>query len=300
MTTTFPTNFEDTKKLFSTTFKTHTQNITVWAGFLSVSLLVYYFLSSGDFSFLLTYAAFMRCFGFGLLNYKMWSSKSAKGVSIKTMELYLATFLVRLISIMRHQGYLPFDKTGDWFYHLVEGMSLVAVALILYGMFDPLLPTYDEKYDKFGNFKIPGEYGAIFIVIPCIALALLFHPTLNRNFISDTCWTLSMYIEAVAMLPQIYMFQKQASDNAGTVEALIGHTVFALGFSRVFELIFWLGSFKELSDHSGSRLPGYIVLFSQIAHLVIMGDFFYYYFKSLSKGVPMELPNAAYGSFVEV
>lgn len=67
-------------------------------------------------------------------------------------------------------------------------------------------------------------------------------------------------------------------------QALIGHTVFALGFSRIFELIFWLGSFKELSDHNGSRLPGYIVLVSQLGHLIIMGDFFYYYFKSLSKG----------------
>ena len=28
------------------------------------------------------------------------------------------------------------------------------------------------------------------------------------------------------------------------LKALIGHTIFALGFSRVFELIFWLGSFR--------------------------------------------------------
>ena len=50
----------------------------------------------------------------------MWSSKSAKGVSLKTLELYALTFLVRLLSIMRHQGYLPFDKSGDWFYHTVS------------------------------------------------------------------------------------------------------------------------------------------------------------------------------------
>ena len=62
----------------------------------------------------------MRCFGFGLLNFRMWSSKSAKGVSLKTLELYALTFLVRLLSIMRHQGYLPFDKSGDWFYHTVS------------------------------------------------------------------------------------------------------------------------------------------------------------------------------------
>ena len=41
-----------------------------------------------------TYAAFMRCFGFGLLNYKMWSSKSAKGISIKTMVLIVTIILL--------------------------------------------------------------------------------------------------------------------------------------------------------------------------------------------------------------
>lgn len=76
----------------------------------------------------------------------------------------------------------------------------------------------------------------------------------------------------------------------GGVEPLIGHTIFALGFSRIFELIFWLGSFRELADHAGSRLPGYVVLISQLAHLIVMGDFFYYYFQSISQGLPMELP----------
>ena len=42
--------------------------------------------------------------------------------------------------------------------------------------------------------------------------------SLNREFFSDVAWTLSMYLEAVAMLPQIYMFQKQASDQGGIVE----------------------------------------------------------------------------------
>jgi ER lumen protein retaining receptor len=72
---------------------------------------------------------------------------------------------------------------------------------------------------------------------------------------------------------------------------LIGHTVFALGFSRIFELIFWIVSFRELADVAGSRLPGYIVLLSQLGQVVIMADFFYYYFKSLTKGLPMQLPS---------
>ena len=49
----------------------------------------------------------------------------------------------------------------------------------------------------------------------------LFCSTLNREWLSDVSWTYSMYLEAVAMLPQIFMFQKQASDQGGIVEVRI-------------------------------------------------------------------------------
>lgn len=237
----------------------------------------------------------MRCFGLGLLNFKMWSVNSASGVSVKTLELYGFVFIFRLLSILRHQGYLPFDKTGDWFYHVVEIMSMIAVSMAIYGIFGPLMATYAEKHDRFGNLHIPSEFGAIYLLVPCIIVATIFHPSLNREFFSDTCWAVSMFLESVAMLPQIYMFERQAADEGGTVETLLGHTVFALGSARIFELIFWLGSFKELSDHSGSRIPGYLILLSQVGHLVLLGDFFYYYFKSVSRGLPMELPTTYSG-----
>lgn len=123
-----------------------------------------------------TYAAFMRCFGFCLLNFKMWSSKSAKGVSVKTLELYAFTFLARLASILRHQGYLPFDKTGDWFYHVVEIFSLIAVGFAAFAIFSPLNSSYEEKYDRFGNLYIPSVAGVAYVAVPCIILAILFHP----------------------------------------------------------------------------------------------------------------------------
>lgn len=116
-------------------FVSQRSNLYLWGGFVIISLIVYFFLSSGDFSFLLTYAALWRCFGLAVLNYKIWSSKSAKSVSAKTLQLYAVVFVVRLLSIMRHQGYLPFDKTGDWFYHFVEFLSLGTILLALYGIF---------------------------------------------------------------------------------------------------------------------------------------------------------------------
>jgi hypothetical protein len=106
----------------------------------------------------------------------MWTAKTASGVSVKTLQLYALTFFARLLSILRHQGYLPFDKTGDWFYHLVETMSLVAVMLAIYGIFVPLISTYGEKHDRFGNLHIPSEFGALYLMVPCIILAVIFHP----------------------------------------------------------------------------------------------------------------------------
>ncbi len=77
---------------------------------------------------------------------------------------------------MRHQGYLPFDKTGDWFYHVVETLSLGAVCLAIFGIFGPLKPSYEEKFDKFGNLYVAPEFGAVYIAIPCIMIAIVFHP----------------------------------------------------------------------------------------------------------------------------
>src|SRR5689334_13943976 len=118
----------------------------------------------------------MRCFGFGVLNYRMWGHKSAKSVSVKTLQLYSLVFLFRLLSILRHQGYLPFDKTGDWFYHLVEIASFASVALAMFGVFGSLISTYEERYDKFGALYIPSEFGAFWCIIPCIIVAVVFHP----------------------------------------------------------------------------------------------------------------------------
>jgi len=287
-----PKSLEDIKDIL----KPHNENLKIYCLLFSLVFLIYYFVSSGDFSFLLTLSAFLRFFGFGLLNYKVWTEKTVAGLSVKTLEVYVLVFINRLVSILRHEQYLPFDRSGDWFYHTVEIFSLFAVCLAIYGVFKPFRATYEESNDKFGAYLIPSQLGVVYLILPCLILAIFFHPSLNKEFLADTAWTNSMYLEAVAMLPQIYMFQRKAANDKGTVEPLIGHTMFALGFSRIGELVFWLSSFTELADQSGGSMPGYVVLFSQIIHLIVMADYFYYYFRSMSKGVPMELPNSYAGA----
>jgi len=263
-------------------------NVLMWAGFFSASLFVYFMMSGGDFSFLMTYGGMARTFGFGILNLKTFKSQRATGVSIKTLQLYVIVFFFRLTSIIRHEGYLPYDKSGDWLYHFVEGMSLVLASLALYACMVPFKHTYQAELDKFGELMVPPGTGAVYLAAPILLLAIIVHPNLNADFISDTAWTYAMYLESAALLPQLYMFQKQSS---GVVELLTAHFVFALGFGRVMEFLFWIYSYHELADASGSKLPGYLALFSLAVQIIMMLDFFWYYYLAVKNATPLVLPS---------
>ena len=58
----------------------------------------------------------------------------------------------------------------------------------------------------------------IFVRVVTFACVQVVHPTLNKDFLSDTAWTFSMYLESMAIVPQLFMFQKQAK---GIVEVLV-------------------------------------------------------------------------------
>lgn len=189
-------------------------------------------------------------------------------------QIYVIVFASRLASILRHEGYLPYDKSGDWFYHVVETLSLIFAATAIYLLKFKFGSTYDESKDAFGNLRVPSYAGIVYIVVPCFLVALVFHPSLNKDYFSDISWTFSMYLESLALFPQLYMFQKQANSP---IEVLVSHSVFVLGFARVVEMAFWMWSFHELADRSGGKLVGYAVLISQFIQVFLMGDFFYFF-----------------------
>jgi len=263
-------------------------NVLIWAGFFTVSLMIYSFLSGGDFSFLMTYGALARMFGFGILNVKTFKSNRATGVSIKTLQLYSLVFFFRLTSIIRHEGYLPYDKSGDWLYHLIEILALFFTSSALYACMYPFKSTYQKDLDTFGELNVPPGFGAVYLAVPIAIVAIFVHPNLNSDFFSDTAWTFAIYLESAALVPQLYMFQKQSS---GVVELLTAHFVAALGFGRCMEFFFWIYSYHELANSSGSKLPGYLALIAQFVQLVLMLDFFWYYYIAVKNATPLVLPS---------
>lgn len=61
----------------------------------------------------------------------------------------------------------------------------------------------------------------------------IFHPKLNNNLFTDVAWTFAIYVEAVAVMPQLFMFQSQG----GEIEAFTSHWVFCIGAARLMHLV---------------------------------------------------------------
>ena len=124
----------------------------------------------------------------------------------------------------------------------------------------------------------------------CCILALVAHPSTKHWFLNRVLWALCVYLEAISVLPQLRMLQKEP-----TVERWTANYVFALGIARFFSCAHWV---LQLFDGNsfiftalGSGLWPVMVLVSEIVQTGILADFCYYYIKSLASGdAVMRLP----------
>ena len=94
---------------------------------------------------------------------------------------------------------------------------------VLYLMKFKFRPTQDPSID---TFKV--EY----LVGPCVLLAFIF----NYSFtFTEILWSFSIFIEAVAILPQLFMLQR-----TGEAETITTHYLAALGAYRALYLPNWI------------------------------------------------------------
>lgn len=269
-------SFKDPEKLKLLVMQSvQTQGFKVWGGFFLSVVAVFWIFSSGDFSFLLTCSSIVSMFSFLMVAMAIENGKTVKGVSLKMMECYILIFFFRLIAIIPFEGYLPFDKSGDWLYQVCEAFNLCLSGSIVYCCRVQYAASYDAAPDSFNH---------IFIIAPAAVIALILHPHLNNFLPSDISWAFALYLESVTVLPQLFMFMRE-----GRAATHTSHFLAAQALSRLMSFIFWASSFSELSDpnHSIKQFVGNWVVCIQLLQLVVMGDFIYHYIRCLQKGLPV-------------
>ena len=275
--------FNDPEKLFFELQK-RKKDVFFWIIAITIITFITIFISSQDYSFLLVLSSLTQMFAFIIVVIKVYTFQNSSGLSINTLICYALLLSARLFTNLLFSGYLPSDNSGDWFYQLTEIISLLCVLLLIY----LTLIVYTETSD-YTNDKVPFYY----LAIPTFILACIVHTSLNGFLPTDITWCFSMYLEAVAIFPQIQLFVVKK----GQIETYTSHYVALCGLSRLLSLIFWWDTYPELNTQDGNSISlfcnycGYFIIASQVIQLLIMIDYYYLYFKSLFKGEAMNTLN---------
>jgi len=200
---------------------------------------------------------------FVVLVLKINATKSCRGISLKTQELYTLVFVCRyldlfsnFISMYNTIMKIVFLGTSFSILYLMRGHKVIKV-------------TYDREQDTFRYH---------FLVLPCAVLALLIH---NAWTPFEVVWTFSIYLEAVAILPQLVLLQRTQN-----IDNLTGNYVFLLGLYRGLYILNWI--YRYFTE---PHYIQWIVWISGIVQTILYLDFFYYYIKSWKNNVKLALPS---------
>jgi len=194
-----------------------------------------------------------------ILLLKIWKTRSCAGISGKSQLLFALVYISRYLDLFTNyiSLYNSFMKT------VFIGTSLAT----LYLMYIKFKATYDRNHD---TFRIE------FLLIPTTLLGLL----VNHEFTPlEVLWTFSIYLESVAILPQLFLVSK-----TGEAETITSHYLMALGSYRALYLINWIWRYYFEGFYD------LIAIVAGIVQTVLYCDFFYLYVTRVIRGRALRLP----------
>jgi len=198
-----------------------------------------------------------------LLLLKIWKSKKVEGISGKTQILFLIVYLTRYLDV-----FFTFISLYNTTMKVLFVGASSATVYMIYGH-KQVAPTYDRHND---TFKIE------LVLIPTFILSLIPHFHYAFTFL-EVLWAFSIYLEALAIMPQLFMLTK-----TGNAETITSHYLFALGAYRAFYIINWIYRYMGEEHHYDP-----IAIFAGIIQTVLYCDFFYLYVTKVLKGKKIEV-----------
>lgn len=194
-----------------------------------------------------------------ILLQKIWRTRSCAGISGKSQILFAIVYTTR---------YLDLVTTYISAYNTVMKVVFIGASYAtLYLIYLKFKATYDHNHD---TFRVE------FLLAPAVVLALL----INHDFsVLEILWTFSIYLESVAILPQLFLVSK-----TGEAESITSHYLFALGSYRALYLLNWV--YRYLAEEHYDL----IAIVAGVVQTVLYCDFFYLYITKVLKGKKLQLP----------
>ena len=207
----------------------------------------------------------LHLISFVIIIYKIYKDKSCKGVSAKTFEIYLLVFCTRYLDLFMY--FISIYNTT------MKILFIGASAFIIFLM--RFSPNFKNTYDRANGDFFPHIYLVVFAII----MTLVIH----KNWtLWGLTWSFSLWLESVAVLPQIAIIAK--TDGVFTYTA---HYLAALGSYRFFYIILWIYRYVK----EGRIL--WVSVFSGVLQVLLYADFFYLYIKNVRKILSSDLPTVS-------
>lgn len=201
-----------------------------------------------------------------LILLRIMQQRTCAGLSKKTQMAYALVFTLRYLDL--------FTSFYSLYNTILKVLFIASSYWILWLMTSDtdIANTYDSTND---NVRLE------FVVAPCIVLALF---TCIDYSVMEVLWTISIYLEAVAVLPQLFLLQK-----TGECETLSSHYIACLGGYRSLYLLNWI--YRYFTEEGYYYQAGvFIVWGAGLVQTLIYVDFFYYYVTCVWHGTRLKLP----------
>ncbi|TGZ56484.1 hypothetical protein CRM22_010144 [Opisthorchis felineus] len=194
-----------------------------------------------------------------ILLLKIWKTRSCAGLSGRSQILFALVFTTRYLDL-----FTTFVSVYNSIAKVVFIISSYTTVFLMYRKFKA---TYDSNHD---TFRLE------FLVVPCAVLALLVN---ERFTFLEVLWAFSIYLESVAILPQLFLISK-----TGEAETITSHYLFALGSYRALYILNWVYRYFV------ERHLDMIAIVSGVVQTLLYCDFFYLYITRVVKGKTLAMP----------
>merc|ERR1719487_1203325 len=246
--------------------------VYAYLGFVAVFALVKETYKDLGLSSFLTLSVSVQLFALCCLRCRVAEFGGVQGLSKKSLMMQCCVYALRLCSSSWLRGYVPVDGTGDGLYQCLDLTALLmALHLVYCFQSRQYSHTYQAELDT---------VDAKLMIVVCITLAVLLHPDLNDRPLFDTTWTAALYIDSVAMFPQLWMMGRAgiAAETAATMGPS-SHYLFGVSMSRAANFVFWYYGYPELAPEDTTKMnwPGYAVIAAHVIQFLLLADSLYYF-----------------------
>lgn len=227
-----------------------------------------------------------HCAGAFFLLVQLLRCSTCAGISLKAQELVVIYLGCRTVC----------SVLMEWNSHtVVDSMTLLvcAATLCVLRTQKRIVRETDERpYDTFNQ---------ALLLVPSLCLAVLVHPPAPFSRVLRIVWAFGLYLEAVSIVPQLYMLRKRG-DRA--LEPYLASYLLFLGVSRTFALFHWVFQFLDNRFMLMQLLHGhvwiYAVLFTEVVSTLMLSDFVVTYLRKLYHGEASAIKPSEVDSWAEV